>query len=50
MNASLPVIVHIHGGAWKSGEANAGPHFYMNTGRVVLVDVQYRLGVFGKYK
>lgn len=43
----LPVIVYIHGGAYYSGSANwAGPQFLLDED-VVLVTIQYRLGVWG---
>ncbi|XP_036329317.1 esterase B1-like isoform X2 [Rhagoletis pomonella] len=44
-----PVMVWIHGGAFAVGEANrdwCGPDYFMEKD-VILVTIQYRLGVFG---
>ncbi|XP_058466089.1 juvenile hormone esterase-like [Malaya genurostris] len=46
----LPVIVFIHGGRYASGSASMaeyGPERLMDTRRVLVVVIQYRLGVFG---
>uniref|UniRef100_A0A182ITJ1 Carboxylic ester hydrolase n=1 Tax=Anopheles atroparvus TaxID=41427 RepID=A0A182ITJ1_ANOAO len=46
----LPVMVYIHGGGFFSGTASPwvlGPEYIMDTGRVILVTIQYRLGVLG---
>nr|XP_046491071.1 uncharacterized protein LOC124223293 [Neodiprion pinetum] len=46
---SRPVMVFIHGGAFILGDAGDmlyGPD-YLVTGEIVLVSIQYRLGVFG---
>lgn len=46
----LPVIVYIHGGAFFSGTAHPavlGPQYFMNTGKVIVVTIAYRLGVLG---
>lgn len=46
----LPVLVFIHGGSFKGGSADPnfyGADFLMNTKEVILVTIQYRLGVFG---
>ncbi|XP_062552223.1 juvenile hormone esterase-like [Armigeres subalbatus] len=48
--AALPVMVYIHGGGYFSGSASpgiVGPEYFMDTKRVVLVTIQYRVGVFG---
>ncbi|XP_063236619.1 carboxylic ester hydrolase-like [Bacillus rossius redtenbacheri] len=42
----LPVMVHIHGGAFVTGSANAGPGQLMNYG-VVMASIAYRLNLFG---
>ncbi|XP_050097900.1 juvenile hormone esterase-like [Anopheles aquasalis] len=47
---SLPVMVYIHGGGFFSGTASplvVGPEYLMDTKRIVLVAIQYRLGVLG---
>ena len=46
----LPVMVFIHGGSFKGGSAHPsvyGADFLMDTKEVILVTLQYRLGVFG---
>ncbi|XP_052564455.1 juvenile hormone esterase-like [Culex pipiens pallens] len=46
----LPVIFFIHGGAFAAGSSSMGefgPERFMDTGKVILVIAQYRLGVFG---
>ncbi|KAL9700038.1 hypothetical protein quinque_003479 [Culex quinquefasciatus] len=46
----LPVIFYIHGGSYASGSASFaeyGPERLMDTGKVIVVVIQYRLGVFG---
>ncbi|XP_001650480.3 venom carboxylesterase-6 [Aedes aegypti] len=46
----LPVMVYIHGGGYFSGSASpgiVGPEYFMDTKRVILVTIQYRVGVFG---
>lgn len=48
--ASLPVMVWIHGGAFKSGGASSplyDPHRLVDEGNVIVVSVNYRLGFFG---
>ncbi|CAG9820754.1 unnamed protein product [Phaedon cochleariae] len=50
-NASKPVMVFIHGGGFMYGsnkKAYVGPHYLM-CDDIVLVTINYRLGVFGKY-
>ncbi|XP_058121867.1 LOW QUALITY PROTEIN: juvenile hormone esterase-like [Anopheles ziemanni] len=47
---SLPVMVFIHGGGYFSGSADPqlyGPERILATKLVILVTIQYRLGVFG---
>ncbi|XP_055597278.1 juvenile hormone esterase-like [Uranotaenia lowii] len=49
-NSLLPVMVYIHGGGFISGNAHpqmVGPEKFMDTGKVLMVTVQYRLGAFG---
>ncbi|XP_054289944.1 juvenile hormone esterase-like [Macrosteles quadrilineatus] len=48
-NRSLPVMVYIHGGGFYGGSASIdsyGPEKFMDED-IVLVTIQYRLGVFG---
>ena len=41
-------MVFIHGGAFALGDYYTnGPHRYMDTERVIMVMMNYRLGVFG---
>nr|AWW17119.1 carboxylesterase E4 [Subpsaltria yangi] len=46
----LPVMVFIHGGAFLSGAGSShtyGPEFFMAEKNIVLVSLNYRLGVLG---
>jgi carboxylesterase type B len=46
-----PVMAYIHGGAFCLGSGNSemhGPSPIMDTGEVVLVTMNYRLGALGK--
>lgn len=46
-------MVFIHGGAFFAGSPNPifhGPHYFMDTGEVILVLMAYRLGALGKYR
>lgn len=46
----LPVLVYLHGGAFKFGSTHPsviGADYLMDSQRVVLVTVAFRLGVFG---
>lgn len=46
----LAVMVYIHGGGYFSGSASKGefgPDRFMDTEEVILIVMQYRLGVFG---
>jgi carboxylesterase type B len=46
-NASLPVMLFIHGGAFLTGSSmSASPDLFVNND-VVLVTINYRLGLFG---
>lgn len=54
ISQKLPVLFYIHGGGfiWGSGQTKSstgsyGPEFFMDTGEVVVVSVNYRLGPFG---
>ncbi|XP_049791588.1 juvenile hormone esterase-like isoform X3 [Schistocerca nitens] len=43
----LPVMVYIHGGAFKTGSSSgATPHYFVEKG-VLLVSIAYRLGALG---
>ncbi|XP_055607111.1 juvenile hormone esterase-like isoform X2 [Uranotaenia lowii] len=47
---SIPVMVFIHGGGFFFGSSSMGelgPERFVDTGEVILVVIQYRLGVFG---
>lgn len=49
---SLPVMFWIHGGAFYMGSGNAGfygPEYLMDKD-VVLVTINYRLGILGLFK
>jgi carboxylesterase type B len=49
-DALKPVMVYIHGGGFHIGSGNSqmhGPGPMMNTGEVVLVTMNYRLGALG---
>ncbi|CAH0383388.1 unnamed protein product [Bemisia tabaci] len=43
----LPVMLFIHGGAYKMFSPMAEPQFLLDEGNVVLVDLAYRLGPLG---
>ncbi|KAH8285025.1 hypothetical protein KR054_004013 [Drosophila jambulina] len=48
--APLPVMVYIHSGGFFSGTAHpvaSGPEYLMDTGKVIMVAISYRLGPFG---
>nr|CAD7447327.1 unnamed protein product [Timema bartmani] len=47
-NSNLPVMVWFHWGAFAFGSADLDPGHIMDLG-VVVVSVQYRLNVFGKF-
>lgn len=47
----LPVMIFIHGGAYSIGNnraGNYGPHYLLDKD-IVLVAINYRLGVFGEF-
>lgn len=46
-STDLPVLVHIHGGAFIGGSGNGDYTLLANTGHEVVVSLNYRLGVFG---
>ncbi|XP_055677888.1 juvenile hormone esterase-like [Lutzomyia longipalpis] len=46
----LPVMVFIHGGSFLSSSSSSrvyGPEYLMDNGEVILVTINYRLGMFG---
>jgi carboxylesterase type B len=46
-----PVMAYIHGGSFCLGSGNSqmhGPSRMMNTGEVILVIMNYRMGAIGK--
>ncbi|KAH8361977.1 hypothetical protein KR200_002647 [Drosophila serrata] len=46
----LPVMVYIHSGGFFSGTGHpvaSGPEYLMDTGEVIMVTINYRLGPFG---
>ncbi|HEU5417322.1 MAG TPA: carboxylesterase family protein [Streptosporangiaceae bacterium] len=47
LSASLPVLVHIHGGGFFTGSGNGDYSVLAARGHVVVVSVNYRLGIFG---
>lgn len=48
LNASLSVMVYIHGGGFYSHNAADYPPNYMMERDIVLVVIQYRLDILGK--
>ncbi|XP_069939641.1 uncharacterized protein [Cherax quadricarinatus] len=50
MSRKQPVLVYIHGGGFVSGRAAASPPLALMNRDVVLVVIQYRLGVLAMYK
>uniref|UniRef100_A0A1B0DG11 Carboxylesterase type B domain-containing protein n=1 Tax=Phlebotomus papatasi TaxID=29031 RepID=A0A1B0DG11_PHLPP len=47
---NLPVLVFIHGGAftsWSGDPTLFGPDYFMGNGEIILVTLNYRLGIFG---
>ncbi|ODM96735.1 Esterase E4 [Orchesella cincta] len=47
-SSKLPVMVFIHGGGFIFGDGNSyGPEYFMENEDVILVTVNYRLGIFG---
>ncbi|XP_076059061.1 juvenile hormone esterase-like isoform X2 [Oratosquilla oratoria] len=49
VNSRLPVMVYVHGGGFISGEAYSYPPNALLERDVVLVVIQYRLGIFGLF-
>lgn len=48
LNGKLPVMFWIHGGGFLAGHSGSfGPEYFMDND-VVLVSINYRLGLFGK--
>lgn len=50
---ALPIIFYIYGGGFFSGSSNPaviGPEYFMDTHKVIVVVITYRLGPFGKLK
>jgi len=48
LNGKLPVMFWIHGGGFLAGHSGLfGPEYFMDND-VVLVSINYRLGLFGK--
>jgi para-nitrobenzyl esterase len=45
--SNLPVMVHIHGGGFTSGNGNADNSLLASLGDEVIVSVNYRLNIFG---
>ena len=48
--SKLPVLFWIHGGAFQFGNGNAflyGADYFMETGEIILVTINYRLGALG---
>ncbi len=45
--SGLPVLVHIHGGGFVIGSGDADYTLLANTGREIVVSMNYRLGIFG---
>jgi para-nitrobenzyl esterase len=45
--SGLPVLVHIHGGGFTSGNGNADNSLLAGTGDEVIVSMNYRLNIFG---
>ena len=43
----LPVLVHIHGGAFQSGSGNGDYTILASAGHEVVVSLNYRLGILG---
>ena len=44
----MPVMVYIHGGAFSFGSGSINGPEYLMDHPIVLVVVQYRLGIFGR--
>lgn len=47
LSSSVPVLFHIHGGGYLAGDKSlSGPQYFMDED-VVVVDINYRLGIMG---
>jgi para-nitrobenzyl esterase len=46
-SAALPVMVHIHGGGFRTGSGESDNTLLATTGHEVIVSMNYRLGIFG---
>lgn len=44
----LPVMVFFHGGAFEMGHSEPFSHEYLLDNNVIIVTVQYRLGILGE--
>ncbi|XP_066145309.1 esterase E4-like [Euwallacea fornicatus] len=54
LTEKLPVLFYIHGGSFNRGSGqtkraagNIRPQYFMDTGKIVMVSINYRLGPFG---
>lgn len=47
LNASLPVMVYIHGGGFYSNNADQYPPNYLLERDIILVVIQFRLDALG---
>jgi carboxylesterase type B len=50
LTGNRPVMVWIHGGSFTGGNGDSsiyGPDFFVNAGNVVVVTINYRLGILG---
>jgi para-nitrobenzyl esterase len=46
-SSGLPVMVHIHGGGFRTGSGESDNTLLATTGHEVIVSMNYRLGIFG---
>ena len=46
-SSRLPVMVHIHGGGFRTGSGNGDNTLLATTGHEVIVSMNYRLNIFG---
>jgi para-nitrobenzyl esterase len=46
-SGGLPVMVHIHGGGFRTGSGDSDNTLLATTGHEVIVSMNYRLGIFG---
>lgn len=47
MHGGRPVIIFFHGGNFQAGSSNDWPGHILSSRGIVVVTVNYRLGVFG---